>query len=215
MTLRLYTLILCTAIGLSGLSAARAIRAQRPAAARRAGAHPPIRFPACSSATSAPPTMGGRIDDLAVLESNPAVFYVGTATGGLWKTVNNGTTWDVLFDDLDDVVSIGDIAINPERRQHRVGRQRREQQPPERLVGQRPLQVDRRRPDVEAHGPRHVEAHRAHHRRSDRSRRGLRRGARQPVGTRRRARHLQDDRRRPDLDAHACSSTTTPARPSW
>ena len=57
--------------------------------------------------------MGGRVDDLAVLESNPAVFYVGTATGGLWKTVNNGTTWEVLFDDLDDAVSIGDIAINP------------------------------------------------------------------------------------------------------
>jgi photosystem II stability/assembly factor-like uncharacterized protein len=61
-----------------------------------------------------PATMGGRIDDLAVLESNPAVFYVGTATGGLWKTMNNGTSWEVLFDDLDDVVSIGDIAITPE-----------------------------------------------------------------------------------------------------
>ena len=36
--------------------------------------------------------MGGRIDDLAVLESNPAVFYVGSATGGLWRTTNNGTT---------------------------------------------------------------------------------------------------------------------------
>ncbi len=60
-----------------------------------------------------PSTMGGRIDDLAVLESNPAVFYVGSATGGLWRTTNNGTTWDVLFDDLDDVVSIGDIAIAP------------------------------------------------------------------------------------------------------
>ena len=61
-----------------------------------------------------PATMGGRIDDLAVLETNPAVFYVGTATGGLWKTTNNGTTWEVLFDDLDDVVSIGDIAITPD-----------------------------------------------------------------------------------------------------
>jgi photosystem II stability/assembly factor-like uncharacterized protein len=58
-----------------------------------------------------PATMGGRIDDLAVLETNPAVFYVGAATGGLWKTTNNGTTWEVLFDDLDDVVSIGDVAI--------------------------------------------------------------------------------------------------------
>jgi photosystem II stability/assembly factor-like uncharacterized protein len=60
-----------------------------------------------------PATMGGRIDDLAVLESNPAVFYVGAATGGLWKTQNMGITWEVLFDDLDDAVSIGDIAIPP------------------------------------------------------------------------------------------------------
>jgi photosystem II stability/assembly factor-like uncharacterized protein len=60
-----------------------------------------------------PATMGGRVDDVAVLESNPAVFYVGTATGGLWKTVNSGTTWEVQFDDLDDAVSIGDIAIAP------------------------------------------------------------------------------------------------------
>src|SRR5688500_1917769 len=60
-----------------------------------------------------PASMGGRVDDLAVLESNPAVFYVGTATGGLWKTMNNGTSWEVLFDDLEDAVSIGDIAIAP------------------------------------------------------------------------------------------------------
>jgi photosystem II stability/assembly factor-like uncharacterized protein len=61
-----------------------------------------------------PATMAGRVDDLAVLATNPAIFYVGTATGGLWKTMNNGTTWEVLFDDLDDVVSIGDIAIAPD-----------------------------------------------------------------------------------------------------
>lgn len=60
-----------------------------------------------------PATMGGRVDDLAVLETNPAVFYVGTASGGLWKTTNNGTTWETLFDDQDDAVSIGDIAIPP------------------------------------------------------------------------------------------------------
>ena len=61
-----------------------------------------------------PASMGGRVDDLAVLESNPATFYVGTATGGLWKTTNMGTTWEVLFDDLDEAVSIGDIAIAPD-----------------------------------------------------------------------------------------------------
>ena len=70
-------------------------------------------FPGLKFRNIGPATMGGRIDDLAVLESNPAVFYVGTATGGLWKTMNNGTTWEVLFDDIEDPVSIGDVAINP------------------------------------------------------------------------------------------------------
>src|SRR5213593_2646690 len=57
-----------------------------------------------------PATPSGRIDDFAVLESNPAVFYVATATGGLWKTVNNGTTFESVFDDQ-PTSSIGDVAI--------------------------------------------------------------------------------------------------------
>ncbi len=60
-----------------------------------------------------PATMGGRIDDFAVLETNPSVFYVATATGGLWKTMNHGTTWESLFNDQ-EVVSIGDVAIAPD-----------------------------------------------------------------------------------------------------
>lgn len=60
-----------------------------------------------------PASPAGRIDDFAVLESNPAVFYVATATGGLWKTVNNGTTFDTVFDD-EDTSSIGDVGIGPD-----------------------------------------------------------------------------------------------------
>src|SRR5258708_33904219 len=45
-----------------------------------------------------PATMGGRIDDFAVVESNPNIVYVGTASGGVWKTTNNGTTWEPIFD---------------------------------------------------------------------------------------------------------------------
>ena len=59
-----------------------------------------------------PATMGGRIDDFAVAESNPSIVYVGTASGGVWKTTNNGTTWEPLFD-KESVSTIGDIAIAP------------------------------------------------------------------------------------------------------
>src|SRR6476619_3108298 len=59
-----------------------------------------------------PAIMGGRIDDIAVVESNPSTYYVGAATGGVWKTVNNGTTFEPIFDTQSNT-SIGDIAIAP------------------------------------------------------------------------------------------------------
>ena len=46
-----------------------------------------------------PATMGGRIDDFAVVESNPDIIYVATASGGIFKTRNGGTTWEPVFDD--------------------------------------------------------------------------------------------------------------------
>jgi photosystem II stability/assembly factor-like uncharacterized protein len=59
-----------------------------------------------------PAIMGGRIDDFAVVEGNASTFYVGAATGGVWKTTNNGTTFEPLFDDQGST-SIGDICIAP------------------------------------------------------------------------------------------------------
>ncbi|HET7218941.1 MAG TPA: hypothetical protein VFJ02_12885 [Vicinamibacterales bacterium] len=59
-----------------------------------------------------PAVMGGRVDDIAVEEGNPSVIYVGYATGGIWKTTNNGTTWTPIFDQY-PVSSIGDIEIAP------------------------------------------------------------------------------------------------------
>src|SRR5881394_3090598 len=46
-----------------------------------------------------PASMSGRISDLAVYESNPSIFYVGTAHGGVWKTTNGGTTFDAQYQD--------------------------------------------------------------------------------------------------------------------
>jgi photosystem II stability/assembly factor-like uncharacterized protein/antitoxin (DNA-binding transcriptional repressor) of toxin-antitoxin stability system len=54
----------------------------------------------------------GRIDDFAVLERDPNVFYIATATGGLWKTENGGITLRPVFDSA-AMVSIGAVAVHP------------------------------------------------------------------------------------------------------
>jgi photosystem II stability/assembly factor-like uncharacterized protein len=59
-----------------------------------------------------PATMGGRIDDYAVDETNPDTIYVGTAAGGVFKTVNGGTTWSPIFDH-EVSATIGCITIAP------------------------------------------------------------------------------------------------------
>jgi len=58
-----------------------------------------------------PASMSGRIVDLAVVEMDPKVFYVASATGGLWKTTNNAVTFTPLFQD-EAVHSIGDVAVH-------------------------------------------------------------------------------------------------------
>ena len=57
-----------------------------------------------------PSIMSGRIDDFAVLERDPRVFYVAAATGGLWKTTNGGVTFASVFDSA-GMASIGTVAI--------------------------------------------------------------------------------------------------------
>jgi photosystem II stability/assembly factor-like uncharacterized protein len=59
-----------------------------------------------------PVGQGGRVDDIAVVENDTRTFYVGFATGGLWKTTNRGTTFEPIFDTY-GTHSVGDIAIAP------------------------------------------------------------------------------------------------------
>lgn len=58
-----------------------------------------------------PATMSGRIADVAVYEANPAIYYVGTAHGGVWKTTSNGATFEPLFQDQ-GLIAIGDVAVS-------------------------------------------------------------------------------------------------------
>ena len=57
-----------------------------------------------------PATPSGRVDDFAVLESDPTTFYVAMATAGVYKTTNAGTTFTSVFDN-EGSGSIGAIAI--------------------------------------------------------------------------------------------------------
>jgi hypothetical protein len=59
-----------------------------------------------------PASMGGRVDDIAAVETNPYIVYIGFATGGVWKSTNNGTTFQPIFETY-STASIGDIAIAP------------------------------------------------------------------------------------------------------
>jgi photosystem II stability/assembly factor-like uncharacterized protein len=59
-----------------------------------------------------PAVMGGRVSDIALDPKNPYTFYIGLATGGLWKTGNNGASFEPLFDDQ-PVQSIGAVAVAP------------------------------------------------------------------------------------------------------
>jgi photosystem II stability/assembly factor-like uncharacterized protein len=59
-----------------------------------------------------PASMGGRIGDIAVAESDPNLIYIGYAVGGVFKSENNGTTFEAVFDTY-TTASIGDIAIHP------------------------------------------------------------------------------------------------------
>ena len=59
-----------------------------------------------------PAMMAGRISDIAINPEDPSTWYVGVASGGIFKTENGGTTWTTIFDDQDSY-SIGCITLDP------------------------------------------------------------------------------------------------------
>jgi photosystem II stability/assembly factor-like uncharacterized protein len=62
-----------------------------------------------------PANTGGRVDDFAVgrVPGSPDTIYVGTASGGIFRSTNQGTTWTPVFDRVDAMMSIGDLAVAP------------------------------------------------------------------------------------------------------
>ncbi|MEM8847830.1 MAG: glycosyl hydrolase [Bacteroidota bacterium] len=59
-----------------------------------------------------PALTSGRIADIAIHPENESVWYVAVGSGGVWKTINAGTTWNPIFDEQ-SVYSIGCVTIDP------------------------------------------------------------------------------------------------------
>ncbi len=59
-----------------------------------------------------PATMSGRLDDIQGSAKDPLLFYIGFATGGLWKSTDGGNHWKPMLDNTPNN-SIGAIAIAP------------------------------------------------------------------------------------------------------
>jgi photosystem II stability/assembly factor-like uncharacterized protein len=59
-----------------------------------------------------PADMGGRTVDIAALPGDPSTVYMATASGGLWKTTDRGTTWSSIFES-GGTLSLGAVALAP------------------------------------------------------------------------------------------------------
>jgi photosystem II stability/assembly factor-like uncharacterized protein len=59
-----------------------------------------------------PAVMGGRLHDVTALSNDPSTVIVASATGGLWKSTNHGTTWTPIFEGQ-STATFGVIAMAP------------------------------------------------------------------------------------------------------
>ncbi|HTE45410.1 MAG TPA: hypothetical protein VK636_09225, partial [Gemmatimonadaceae bacterium] len=62
-----------------------------------------------------PVNTSGRVDDIAVarVRGEADAIYVASASGGLFKSANNGVSWSPVFDAVDAMMSIGAVAVAP------------------------------------------------------------------------------------------------------
>jgi len=97
------SLVLAAAVGVGPV-----FRAQAPAAAADL-------FSSLTWRSIGPVNTSGRIDDFAVarVPGRPDAIYVATASGGVFKSTNAGTSWTPIFDHVDAMQSIGAIAVAP------------------------------------------------------------------------------------------------------
>ena len=70
----------------------------------------PEKLSALRARSIGPAGMSGRVAAVCASESNPNLIYIGAATGGVWKSVDGGLSFDPIFDDQ-PAASIGSVQI--------------------------------------------------------------------------------------------------------
>src|SRR5215218_5622639 len=84
--------------------AASAQRGGGPAGPQQASTPEPLKFRYIG------PAAAGRIATVAGVPGDPSTYYLGSASGGVWKSTDAGTTFEPVFDDQ-PVAAIGAIAV--------------------------------------------------------------------------------------------------------
>jgi photosystem II stability/assembly factor-like uncharacterized protein len=77
-----------------------------------AGAVDPAVVSALHWRSIGPAMFAGRVDDVAGVPGNPAILYAAHSTGGLFKSVNAGNTFESVFN-TGDTLSVGAVAVDP------------------------------------------------------------------------------------------------------
>ena len=101
----------CCAVVFAQTSASPAPTPATPAVAKPVTVTTKDAFKAIVPRELGPTTMGGRISEIAVYEKKPQVFFVGAASGGLWRTTNGGITLEPIFQ-YENSVALGGVAVN-------------------------------------------------------------------------------------------------------
>src|SRR3989442_36106 len=104
--MKLLQLLLCLALPI-------AAQDEPPAGGR--GSEDPINqntFAGLRVRNIGPTSVPGRLAKMALLADSPSHYLIAEASGGVWLTYNDGTTWTPVFDNYGSY-SIGTITIDP------------------------------------------------------------------------------------------------------